>query len=248
MSIVGASAQSEPLDKQETADEKKARIKTENESLAAENAVLRKELDQLTIALGLNAADIERRYEAALSLFNDRNATKKHRIMAESKMNQAYAAFERLSVQSVSARSRYLRLLFELSYELEHNAQAIEHAIDLALYSKEDINRAFAYNALGRTYARGGQRDQAISYFQKALSVYGKNSEDENALLSEAHCYLSIGSLYFEKRDRTMAEANLLNAQEKYKVAIGPDAPEIREAQSLIDKLKQPRIPPPPLR
>ena len=229
----------------ESTDETKARLKTENETLQAENGVLLQQLDRLKVVLGLNAEDIETWYEEALALHNDGNATKVDRIAAYDKMNLAYAAFERLSVKSVAARVRYLQLLFDLADALQENEKTIEHAIDLALHAREDNNKAFAYNALWRTYGASSESATAIFYFQKALAIYAKDTQSDHARISEANWYLGMGKIYGQQRNVPMARENLVRAKNIFTAIINAADPRVKEAEELLNQLNPAPIAPP---
>ena len=62
---------------------------------------------------------------------------------AKASLTRAYAAFERLEVKDKAERVLFLRLLCNISIELQENDKTIEYATEVATHALTDDDRGF---------------------------------------------------------------------------------------------------------
>jgi len=161
-------------------------------------------------------------------------------------MVRVYAAFERLPVKDGAARVRYLRILCNISYELQELDKAIEYAFELSIHAVDATDRAFAYNSLGLAYDSKGDQYKAIEYYVKTLAIQLKALGPEHPHV--ARTYHNIGATYAEKDDKEKAMAYLLKAKAIRMKRLGPEHPDTKATQHLIDLLIISDTPPGPPR
>ena len=86
---------------------------------------------------------------------------------AKEKMILAYADLG----SSDKDRVQYLRLLANISLQLQENDKTIEYGADILAHASNDDDRGFAYNNLGMAYDNKGEYDRAIGYFEKSDAI-----------------------------------------------------------------------------
>jgi hypothetical protein len=88
---------------------------------------------------GDETEDINRLYQEA----GDFYGKGKYRE-AKANMTRAYAAFERLEVKDKAKRVSYLRLLCNISDQLQENDKTIEYATEVAIHANDSATRTLA--------------------------------------------------------------------------------------------------------
>ena len=102
------------------------RLRAELARLKAENALPK-----------IRPEDIEKLVSEADALYEQG----KYRE-AKAKMLRAYAAFERLPVKDKATRVGYLRVLCNISDQLQENDKTIEYATEVSIHAGDDDDRA----------------------------------------------------------------------------------------------------------
>jgi tetratricopeptide (TPR) repeat protein len=153
---------------------------------------------------------------------------------AKASLTRAYAAFERLEVKDKAERVLFLRLLCNISIELQENDKTIEYATAVAIHALTNDDRGFAYNTLGLAYYNKGEYDKALEYYEKDLAISIKTLGAEHPAVATS--YNNIGGAYNAKGEYDKAIVYYEKALAIQLKKLGAEHPDVATSYGNIAK------------